>query len=136
MTKIKIISKSYLWGKHIWKWIMVLGKSLSMSSNSFLLHSLLNTKLRKTRFLKLQIVTKKEKSILPWPDSHLLCLLTPAVHSKSPGTLFVLGKKCQIVYINRALKLCMKDFQFSQHRQMYLCKSGHHVENKILHLYQ
>lgn len=84
---------------------------------------------------KLQIVTKKEKSILPWPDSHLLCLLTPAVHSKSPGTLFVLGKKCQIVYINRALKLCMKDFQFSQHRQMYLCKSGHHVE-KILHLYQ
>lgn len=85
---------------------------------------------------KLRIVTKKEKSILPWPDSHLLCLVTPSVHSKSPGTLFALGKKCQIVYINRALKLCMKDFQFSQHRQMYLYKSGHHVENKILHLYQ
>ena len=101
-----------------------------MVSHSFPLLSstLLNTKLSEIKFLNFK-QSHTENVFFP-----VLILITSASDTacafKINRNSFALGKKCQITYINGALKLCTKDFQFSQHRQMYLYKSGHHLENR------
>lgn len=78
---------------------------------------------------KLKIITHKKEIY-----SSLVPLISSASDTacafKINRNSFALGKRCQITYINRVLKLCTKDFQFSQHRQIYLYKSGHHLESK------